>query len=169
MRGIMRSALSVLGASIFLLCQSCNTYAGKQESVDYFYEQYPFMVSKTQSLSAYVENGFRERTEYYRFSIDEKNLSEFLDRGKYVDVKVLTDSEVNRTTYHLNDQAIEFKCSVNFIKINPAHHHYLSWWDLQSIDDKTCYTQRPLETLRQRKVVYDRSKKILYVYSYLGF
>jgi hypothetical protein len=160
---------------ILLLCQSCSAYVGsqsrnlgEQESVQYFYERYPFLANKIQNLSAHVvKTAFRETIAYYQFSIDEVDLAEFLKRGKYVDVRNLTDREKNHLFYNSDNELVEFRCNVNFIKIPSQYQASLPWWDLKTLDNKTCYTQRPLKP--SPKAVYDRKSKILYVYSYVAW
>jgi hypothetical protein len=114
MRPIVLSLLMIL-----LLCQSCNAHTGnqskdlgKQESVQYFYERYPFLVDKIKDLSAHVvKTAFRETTAYYRFSIDEVDLAKFLKHGKYVDVRNLTDREKNHLFYNSDNELVEFRCN----------------------------------------------------------
>jgi hypothetical protein len=156
--------------SLFLLSfstQLCSPQFKESNGEKDFYRQYPFFENKIESVLVHIESSpFREVKSYYRISVDENTASEFLRYEKYIGVNNLSESEMDREDTSGNVK-ISFKCDSHFVPSSLNQQSYPQWWDIHNMNDKKCYVKRPVGILRQRKAVYDQSKRILYIYDFI--
>ncbi len=155
--------------SLLLCLQSCRSDRPIVQDVEQdFYDQYPTLKGKIADFSGHVYSpGLWEVARYYRFTTDEVIISSFLKKGEYINTQDLSQRDLQAEYYHGSEnKRIYFDCRAEFISGDLNVERSLQWWDLKVTENSSCYTTLPLRTLHQDKAVYDRSRKVLFVYEY---
>jgi hypothetical protein len=155
--------------SLLLFLQSCRSDRPIVQDVEQdFYDQHPTLKGKIADFSGHVYSpDIWEIARYYRFTTDEAIISSFLKQGQYINTQALTQGDLQAQYYRGSDnKRIYFDCRAEFISGDPNVERSLRWWDLKVTENTNCYTKLPLNMHRQNKAVYDRSRKVLFVYEY---
>jgi hypothetical protein len=155
----LRSLVVCSSLLAVLLCNACSSQQVVRNFTENFYESYPDLRSKTKSLSAHVESSaFREVIRYYRLEIEPQDAESFLFQEGYIKIQQLPVATDERVIY----------CDGKFIKMKGENQSYRKWWDVKSSEYISCYTFSPDHPLREKRAIYDRQRKVLYLHSYFA-
>jgi hypothetical protein len=151
---------------LFSLSLSGCRIIGPTEAEQDFYESYPDLKNKIHNLSTYVQhNPFREGMRYYRFQIEPHAAEKFLNAKRFVNLSSFKSKRERRDKLIFDS---EIKCDHQFIDLVGNFYLYQLWWNPRFSSDTTCYLVLPNHPHNQRKAIYDKQSKTLFLHFYFA-
>ena len=139
-----------------LFACSNNQPTQKNDEEKYFRHLYPELNGRIDGLRVYTDTTqLRELTAYYKFSISESEAVAFLaDRHGYRKFDSVTS----------NRHGEQVKCDDSFLVPDAQLTNPPEWWNITDIKSYSCFLDYYDRVHNRARSVYDRQKKILYMY-----
>jgi hypothetical protein len=139
-------------------------YINQADLEEYLYDEYPGLKTKVTRFEAHGESyGWREGFRYYRLEVGQEDAMEVLKKYGFVPIEVLSTSKSFRDSKLAIIEPIF--CDRDFIQQRSLF--YPIWWDMKN-QDNACYLVPPVHPHREKRAVYDKKRRILYLHFYFA-
>ncbi|MFM2432940.1 MAG: hypothetical protein RLZZ511_4154 [Cyanobacteriota bacterium] len=158
----MKAKVYAISMFLLLFLSSCSYQLDKPSSEDDFYQSYSELRGKISNLNVSVEHiPVREIARYARFEIDELTAQKFLKQNRYIRLDGVPQDSISQNP--------ATQCNHEFIRFKGNSKRYLTWWDIKTPPEKSCYIILPDSPLKQYRAIYDRSNRVMYLYTFTAW